>query len=192
MGGYGSGRPGWRPRASEMLRLDVTRLRREGMLAPGRLSTLVWSFSGGRESTVGIRGEVGAVVLEYRVWTPDGPPQRVEERLAVKWSPCPFGGASASLICPSCGKPARVFYAKRFFRCKRCLNVAYQSQLERKGDRMMRKAHRLRGRLGWSHEAHLPDKPKGMRWKTYFRLVREVVEAEREFVRSYCYGDLGG
>ena len=44
----------------------------------------------------------------------------------------------------------------------------------------MRKAQKIRRRLGGSPTLGdpFPDKPKGMHWNTYRRLLREIEEAE--------------
>ena len=60
----------------------------------------------------------------------------------------------------------------RYFACRQCSGLGYATQKEGAGDRASTKADKLRKRLGWpAGVANLnTGKPKGMHWKTYFRL----------------------
>ena len=69
----------------------------------------------------------------------------------------------------------RVLYgAGELFACRCCYGLAYASQHEALYFRDLKKAQKIRMRLGGStvmSEA-FPDKPKGMHWQTYERLRR--------------------
>jgi hypothetical protein len=65
MGGYGFGQPGYRPRAEQMKRLDLARLRRNGYLSgfPVRLS---WSYGGEPIDSIGLQAQSDGVRLFSR------------------------------------------------------------------------------------------------------------------------------
>jgi len=94
--------------------------------------------------------------------------------VALDWTPCGFGGKRAWWRCPvvGCGRRVAVLHGGRVFACRQCNHLAYASQREADDDRATRRADKLRNRLGW-----VPgilhgdgDKPKGMHWRTYWRL----------------------
>jgi hypothetical protein len=61
VGGYGSGRRGSRqPKAESMQRLDLARLRRDGVLRSGAASKISWSCGGKGRGSIGsvARGDV--------------------------------------------------------------------------------------------------------------------------------------
>jgi hypothetical protein len=59
------------------------------------------------------------------------------------------------------------------FACRHCYAVTYASQREALPLRDLGKAQKIRMRLGGSQESQeLPQKPKGMHWRTYDRLCR--------------------
>jgi hypothetical protein len=67
-----------------------------------------------------------------------------------------------------------IYGVSKYFGCRRCYALVYPSQKESPGDRAARKADRIRKRLGWPvgilNESL--GKPKGMHWRTYWRLKR--------------------
>lgn len=105
---------------------------------------------------------------------------RVPVRLA--WTPCHYGGARPWFLCPRCYRRAgRLFYGDGWAGCRRCLRLAYPSQNESPRDRWMRRASKLRERLGGSGSnlEPIPDKPPRMHWRTYARLVEGVQHYEQ-------------
>jgi hypothetical protein len=79
---------------------------------------------------------------------------------------------------------------------RRAWRLAYHSQrlapLERGQRTAERRASRIRRRLGGTASggvyADLPPRPRGMWRKTYVRLRREIIEAEREVERAFLAG----
>ena len=70
---------------------------------------------------------------------------------------------------------AVIYGAGRLFGCRGCKGLAYTSQSEADDDRAMRRADRLRKRLGWQPGIlNGPGlKPKGMHQSTYMRLLAQ-------------------
>ena len=70
----------------------------------------------------------------------------------------------------------------RYFRCRHCYELVYESQRESGMYRALHKAQSIRERLGGSANMTkpFPEKPKGMHWKTYERLWWEHHEADME------------
>jgi hypothetical protein len=100
---------------------------------------------------------------------------------------CRFGGARPYFICPgvvngiACGRRvAKLHGPRRYFLCRRCYRLAYASQSEGASDRTLRRANKIRQRLGGDPgtAAPFPPKPKGMWHRTYERLREQAVEAE--------------
>jgi hypothetical protein len=179
MGGYGSGqwyRWGTKETTEGLKALDVRYLQRRGFLQAGSSFSLYWTCRGERCGT--IRGVTWpeAVVLYYRTrclgeeeW------HDVEERVPLEWTPCHLGGRRPWFRCPGrgCGRRVALLYAAgRYFLCRRCYSLTYESCNERPSRRALRRAQNLRERLGGSGSMiePFPRKPKGMHWKTYFRL----------------------
>jgi hypothetical protein len=76
---------------------------------------------------------------------------------------------------PGCGRRAAILYGGPTFTCRHCGELAYASQGERAAARAIRRVHKLRERLGWGPSLSFEhgDKPKGMRWATFERLVEQ-------------------
>ena len=183
MGGPGSGtwyRWDRKTTTEEVHRVDIRYLRRRGFLRPGFGGSLSWSRGGEQTGWIRFKVEQDAVVLLYRHCAYGTEWRSVEERVWFDRTPCHFGGERLWFLCPHCGRRVAVLYGAGIrFLCRHCYDLPYASQNETRSDRLLRKARKIRQRLGTSDSLCEPiwDKPKGMHWKTFERLVREEREA---------------
>jgi hypothetical protein len=84
---------------------------------------------------------------------------------------------------------AVVYGAGKLFACRLCYNLRYTTQQEDWSWRQVSKAIKIRERLGQQEGgvvAPFPRKPKGMWWRTYYRLYAASIAAE-----SAHWGALG-
>lgn len=188
MGGYGSGRPGWKDKAEDFKALDIGTLRRAGFLKFGRSGTWAWWRGGEKIGWIGVRAEASAVILSYRWRWRGGDWQDCEERVPVEWVPCTLGGARPYFRCPGvvngrhCGRRVgKLFAGGQYFLCRHCYGLAYSSQHEPLHDRLMRKADKLRRALGGNPGEDEPIlRPKGMWHRTFWRRRDAILDAEGE------------
>ena len=193
MGGTGSGswyRFGTKTTVDECCSLDVRVLNRKGLLKPGCSFTASW-FGAGRQ-VASIAGIVlggqhpKLVMLLYthgRGANAEG--KHVRQPVELGWTPCNFGGERPWFLCPGigCGRRVAVLHAAgKYFLCRHCYGLSYESQREDKAHRALRRAQKIRERLGGSAGMlePFPKKPKGMHWRTYERLCWEHDEADME------------
>lgn len=179
MGGPGSGRrptyPGKRT-AEDSMPLDIRRLAKAGVLKPGTVTGWQWSAGGRVHASIGVRSDVGVVTLTYTYRPHGAAPENIRQLVRVTTTPGTLGGLRPWFACPACGRRVAVIYgAGRLFACRHCKGLAYESQTKREDGRAARKADRIRKRLGWPAGILNPsgDKPKGMHWRTYWRLRAE-------------------
>lgn len=178
MGGMGSGR-GQRGKdtTSDMRPLDIRKLQRDGLLAPGRAFGWSWLRNGETVASINIRSEVDRVMLNYRSRSNGGEWQPMEYPVYLEWTPCNLGGRRAWFRCPAqgCGRRVAILFGGSTFACRHCHKLAYACQRETDDDRAMRRADTIRRRLGWGAGIANPEggKPKGMHWRTFERLTVE-------------------
>ena len=134
-----------------------------------------------------MRAIEGRLILSYRYRYGQEEWQTVEEPVSISWTPCHFGGARPWFVCPGvvncvpCGRRVGKLYGPgRYFLCRHCYRLAYQSQREQPHERALRRANHIRMHLGGdpSMLSLFPEKPKGMHWRTYERLQQRVRSAE--------------
>jgi hypothetical protein len=107
----------------------------------------------------------------------------------VDREPGRLGGTREWLVCPECRKH---FYILRAIgtrvACRHCLGLKYKCQSETADDRLLRRANKLRERLGWEPGVINPPgwKPKYMRWATYERLRMECLIVSHRVLMNYC------
>jgi hypothetical protein len=189
VGGVGSGnwyRFNKKSTVEECHSLDVRYLHRDGLLKPGYSFSLRWSRAGRETGSIGGVAFRDQVVLLYRhrrglarEW------EEVQEAVPLVWTPCNFGGERPWFICPraGCGRRVAVLYGPgRYFLCRHCYCLVYESQRDNKMYRALHSAQDIRRRLGGSANMmdSFPERPKGMHWQTYERLWWEHHEAQME------------
>ena len=182
MGGFGSG--GWnskgRATAGQAMRLDVNGLNKSGCLEPGITSSQSWTRGGEPSGNISVQANDGGITLIYRTSTNGGEWRDVREPVTIIWEPCNFGGRRPYFLCPRCGRRIVKLYGLARFLCRSCNRLAYQCQRESGSDRALRKDWTLRAKLGGEPGMAnpIPDKPKGMHWRTYNRIVDEIHRVE--------------
>ncbi|ABM37957.1 hypothetical protein [Polaromonas naphthalenivorans] len=174
MGNSNSGNHGGKRTTSDMRVLDVRKVQRDGLLTPGQSFSWQWSRGGNVIASVNLKVDTDRVMLDYRNRPGGGEWQAVSYPVRLAWTPCQFGGQRAWWLCPGadCGRRVAVLYGGSVFACRHCHALAYKSQRETPDSRAYRRANNLRARLGWIPGViHGPgSKPKGMHWKTFWRL----------------------
>jgi len=198
MGGYGSGRQGYKRKAEDYRSIDVNRMKRDGCLRPGHSGNWVWSRDGEEVGRIGYYATEKHLVLDYKSRQYGGEWEPVTEHIRLTHADCAFGGARTYFICPGvvagrvCGRRvAKLFAGGSYFLCRHCYNIAYPSQSEPRYDRMLRRANKLRIALGGEPgTVHLiAPKPKGMWERTYQRKRWEIERCEHQanlsFLRKY-------
>lgn len=179
MAGSGSGRyreVAVRSTTDSLRAIDVRRLARDGMLRPGSSGTWRWIRSGVVVASLWTHAEPDRVVLMRRLcgrgteWRHEHHPVRIER------TRCNLGGSRPWFVCPiaGCGRRVAILYDNdRSYACRQCYRLAYPSTRENRGFRAIRRAERIRERLGWRPGVFYGSggKPKGMRWNTFHRLT---------------------
>jgi hypothetical protein len=104
------------------------------------------------------------------------------QSIPVRWTHCNFGGQRPWLECP-CGRRVGKLYDSGFcFGCRQCLNLIYECQ--RRGPNISRylRVCKLREDCGGSSSIlePFPNRPRGMRKKTYLRLRSRAESLERD------------
>jgi len=177
MGGFGSGRRGGGKVTTDCRYLDVRLLQRDGLLTQGRAFGWHWTRNGEDVASIQIRTEADRVILDYRSRSNGGEWQPLEYPVYLDWTLCTYGGRRAWFRCPGqgCGRRVAILYGGSIFACRHCHRLAYACQREKDDDRAMRRADTIRQRLGWGAGIANPpgEKPKGMHWRTYIRLLRQ-------------------
>ncbi len=194
MGGTGSGnwyRFNKKTTTDECQSIDVRYLHRNGLLQPGRSFSLRWSQAGRQTGSIGgVTHDDSRVTFFYRHRTGMGGEwEDAKQTVPLEWTACNFGGERLWFICPrvGCGRRVAVLYGPgRYFQCRYCYDLRYESQREDKTHRALRRAQKIRERLGGSANMTEPfaEKPKGMHHDTYIRMFWEHHEAEMEQLAS--------
>lgn len=202
MGGIGSGNTyqSKKRTTDECHDVDIRSLHRKGHLKPGHRFSLSWSR--GEKETGSIGGVVHGdrernrpfqVVLIYRHCAHGEGWENTREPIEITWTACNLGGERPWFLCPgvvngvTCGRRVAVLYGPgRYFLCRHCYDLNYESQREDSEQRSLRKAQEIRKRLGGSANMTLPfpKRPKGMHHKTYVRLWNEHEIAYGAYIQA--------
>jgi hypothetical protein len=174
-----------------------------GLIRPGNAFDLIWPGEDGRpEASIDIRIEkissvhpalVGLLpagssvpdhlqaVLQYNVRRAPDDVRPITDVIALAQSHRGRAGQSWLFCCPGCTRRVADLYPKgAYFRCRKCCGVGYRSQRQTRVERGLEKAARIKRQLGGTGEygERVPERPKGMQWRTYLRLLEDLAEAE--------------
>lgn len=189
MGGFGSGRPSGsgRTKVEACRSIDVNYLHREGCLRAGWTGGCQWTRNGEQVASIQLRAEADGLELSYRVRVGGGDWEDIAETVRIVRVPCRFGGARPYFLCSglvngvACGRRVVKLHGPgRYFLCRHCYRLAHTSQSEGAWDRTLRRASKIRQRLGGEPgmAAPFPPKPKGMWWRTYERIRNQGFHAD--------------
>jgi len=182
MGGSGSGRYGGRPTSEACASFVLTMglFTRAGLRAGVRGTfELTCPDSGGGDLPVTIKVDTshrtyGFLELSHDGRNSEGAPLRYQVQLAT--SAQPFGGERWWFLCPRAGRRCTKLYLPwggRRFLSRQAYDLGYACQRETAQCRAQRQAIKtyraLQGDGNWREGS--PEKPKGMRRRTYYRLA---------------------
>lgn len=190
MGGFGSGRKFGSNVTEDYHQIDIRRWQREGLLKPGNSFETTWSRNGDRIAAISVKVESGQLRLIYNFRNGnDGDWESLNYPVKLRTTSCHYGGIRHWFICPAigCGRRVAILYsAGKYFACRHCYQLAYQSQRESQGQRGHRGANKIRAKLGWEHGIANPQgrKPKGMHWRTYNRLLAKQLMYANDAMRD--------
>jgi hypothetical protein len=174
MGGHGSGLRCSKARTSNLKSLDIRQLQRKNLLTSGKTFNWQWLINDKKVSDINIRSEAMQIILSYQHQSNAGQWQRIEYPVPLEWTTCNLGGRRPWFRCPvkKCRRRVAILYGGLIFACRHCHKLAYQCQLEKKHNRAILRADKIRRRLGWRAGIANPRgyKPKGMHWQTFERL----------------------
>jgi hypothetical protein len=96
-------------------------------------------------------------------------------------TPCNYDGTRKWFSCPGCDQRVAVLYLVNTpFACRHCNRLSYASQGEGYLDRMTRKIDKISKKPDANEYIVDGDlwKPKGMQWKTFYRLKMAEINAD--------------
>ena len=173
MGGYNSGRSGWRGVIEHRKRLDVRVFRGWGVLGRSGSAGAVrwWNGDDDAGSISYLIENDGGVRLDYTVADDDGERHPIRYWLATTRIPCRYGGHRHYWRCPWCSRRCEVLAIAqqgREWACRKCLRLRYHSQGLTPAYRLQARADKIYAQLGALDSDFVP-KPKWMRWRTFNR-----------------------
>lgn len=167
--------------------LDIRKIARAGLLTPGNNFSWSWTRGGRQTASISIFAGGDSVTLDYRVKQPDGTWQPMNYAVRLDRTSCNYGGQRIWWLCPHCSRRVAVLWGGRKYACRHCHDLAYESTRTAPDSKAFARADKLRKRLGWvPGVAHgIGDRPKGMHWKTYLRLLQQyTLHANDAFAES--------
>ena len=191
MGGIGSGRRFQHrgPNLEEVPRLDARALKRSGLFDQSSSNgSIKWANPGLPEAAVEYVYTDSTLSISYAVKAHQAPSEAVSERIFIDRTACNYGGTRTWFRCPNCNARKAILYcASKRFLCRQCYGLNYSCQNEVYADRMIRKARKLRSKLGASMDLQTPisERPHGMYKTAFERLVRKDQDNISSVIGAY-------
>lgn len=90
MGGYGSGRTGYKQKAGACKSISVNRLHGEGCLIVGRAGNWIWSLDGEETGRISYHMTEGGLALAYKIRQHGGDWESVAHAVPITYVVCNF------------------------------------------------------------------------------------------------------
>jgi len=173
---FGAGRPGYRAKAEQLMRVDIREWHRRGLLWDGGRNSWSWNRGGEPVGSIMFIVTKQAVRLEYSISGADA-----SQTIMRADTACHYGGTRPWFSCPVCQRRAAVLYMRGGrFACRHCQRVSYATQSGSSHDRVCNLYHRL--------AAQLEDgKPKWQRWATFNKLEDRFERVSEAFDTSIAH-----
>ncbi len=171
--------------------LDIRWLKKQGGLRPGAGGFISWAPEGQKRNSISYLVESQRMILRYFYSDSNVSNEKVVQVINLVSTPCNYGGFRPWFKCPGCGRRVAILYAKgKYFLCRYCHGLAYACQRETKPFRLVRKAQKIRKRLGASLSTAytITEKPKGMHRKTFERLKDKAHGLSEEIMLAFLEG----
>ena len=132
MGGPGSGRSGGilTDKCEDYRSVDLAWLRRKGIFDSWIWATITWSRGGEVRSSIQVKREDYGVRFRYRARNRGDEWDDVNELMPFACTRTNFGGRRRWFECLSCGRICRVLCGGKYYRCRTCWGLRYESQYE--------------------------------------------------------------
>ncbi len=159
----------------------------EGCLAPGYWGDWQWTRDGKRVAYISMQAKAEGLHLTYRMQEGGGEWEDVAYTVPLIWSSCTKGGERPFFRCPgmrgdqACSRRvAKLYSGGRYFLCRHCYRLTYESRSEEPYDRHLRRANKLRQAMGGEPgtESLIPPRRKGQWARTYEAKLTKIIELE--------------
>ena len=170
---YGAGKPGYKVQSNTVQRIDIWLWSRKGYLDGCYYLRPSWTRSGEPSGSISVQTTPNSATLSYRVSNMHGDEWIDQSQLVpILRTRCNYGGTRKWFGCPVCQRRCEVLYLRTSrFACRCCQQISYASQSGGTLDRLTCKSHKLWARIE-------SGRPKGMRHKTYERLLDQVCDVD--------------
>lgn len=182
MGGFGSGQWGRydaKATTDDYHQLDMLVLMKNQYILPcGEQSgSLYWRRGKETIASISYQSNTAGEHPHLRVmYSLEKSGERMDYKITLSKTHPPYGGVRWWFLCPilGCGRRVRVLYMRKYFACRHCLKLTYQSRNEAEHERYLRKAQKISASLG-GYSVEFAPRPKGMHHTTYQRKINEML-----------------
>ena len=168
--------------------VDIRELKRRGVLIAGSSTTITLIRNERPTGQLLMKSITSGILWGYRSLTDnDRSNDSFGNRIEVVDTKCHFGNTRPWFSCPTCHKRVAVLYcARSTLMCRTCGQINYASQQMTELDYKLRQVAFRRERLGagdmFLHKLSRIDKPKYMRYTTYFQYLGELHLLEKDIL----------
>ena len=148
MGGLGSRRRGWKPKAEHLLSLDIRTIHKDTPLREGQ-----FLYISHPDATSGVN-------------------------ISLAWTALNYGGQRPWFICPGCGERVAILYLySHQFLCRECHGITYSSRCEGTLDILLGREGKIFEKLGrqlFSKPKWMHQKTFGGILREYLEIERQI------------------
>jgi len=116
-------------------RLDIKQFTRDVQFDLGGHLVCTWTAGGEKIASIRMNLVEDGLWFDYRQTDQQGNQEDVSYMVGLKTTACNFGGSRYWFVCPECNGGCRILYLPYTggtFACRKCHNLIYPSQLERR------------------------------------------------------------
>ena len=129
----------------DQIAINIRICKRNGFLSEGKRILRWFDEDGEQVGAISVEAQPSRIVLRYCATESGGKSEQIEDPISLDQTDGGPGWKRPWFLCPSCGRRVAILFQRKYFRCRHCLGLLYQSQKMTRSQRAWMRSREIGG-----------------------------------------------